>query len=383
MEKKFELFFVSGYNPSSKSGYNILVSSHRNILEDLFPKKVLYFNLAEKQSIEEVNNLYFENKSKSGKIRSVLRRRPSNASFEFEKQLFDSIRKFQPRIIFFEASACGIIAKKIKKIFPEIKIICFFLDIERKRRFDLMKSVPLFYKIDFFFQIISEKIMTRVADYVFVLNQRDFNLYKFFYKKEPNGKLPIILDTEKMNLVFSEEKTKTDEKFKILFVGANYIPNNNSIIWLGENVMPYVNDNVELEIVGFNMEKLKNEFEKYPKIKVIGSVDNLEDFYFSSDAIISPVSEGGGMKVKTAEALLYGKKIIATTESLEGYWEELDDSFRNKHVYLCNTPTEFIETINDISKESFLKNDSELSNWALEHYSLNHAIKEFKDVFFN
>ena len=119
------------------------------------------------------------------------------------------------------------------------------------------------------------------------------------------------------------------------------------------------------------------------KIKVIGSVDNLEDFYFSSDAIISPVSEGGGMKVKTAEALLYWKKIIATTESLEGYWEELDDSFRNKHVYLCNTPTEFIETVNDISKESFLKNDSELSNWALEHYSLNHAIKEFKDVFFN
>ena len=92
-----------------------------------------------------------------------------------------------------------------------------------------------------------------------------------------------------MNLVFSEEKTKTDEKFKILFVGANYIPNNNSIIWLGENVMPYVNDNVELEIVGFNMEKLKNEFEKYPKIKVIGSVDNLEDFYFSSDAIISMI----------------------------------------------------------------------------------------------
>ena len=43
MEKKFELFFVSGYNPSSKSGYNILVSSHRNILEDnLFLHKIFY-----------------------------------------------------------------------------------------------------------------------------------------------------------------------------------------------------------------------------------------------------------------------------------------------------------------------------------------------------
>ncbi len=37
------------------------------------------------------------------------------------------------------------------------------------------------------------------------------------------------------------------------------------------------------------------------------------------DYIISPIFVGGGMKVKTCEALMYGKNIIGTSESFEGY----------------------------------------------------------------
>ena len=45
------------------------------------------------------------------------------------------------------------------------------------------------------------------------------------------------------------------------------------------------------------------------------------------------------MKVKTAEALKYGKYIIGTSEALEGY------EVNKEIAVVCNTVTEFIDAI--------------------------------------
>ena len=66
------------------------------------------------------------------------------------------------------------------------------------------------------------------------------------------------------------------------------------------------------------------------------------------------------MKVKTCEALMYGRNILATSEAVEGY-----DIDMTKAGALCNTAKEFIEAIqrfsniqvsrfNEYSRQSFL-----------------------------
>ena len=55
---------------------------------------------------------------------------------------------------------------------------------------------------------------------------------------------------------------------------------------------------------------------------------------------------GSGMKSKTAEALMYGKPILGTKEAFEGY-----DTDPAKVGALCNTATEFIETIGKIQQD--------------------------------
>lgn len=52
--------------------------------------------------------------------------------------------------------------------------------------------------------------------------------------------------------------------------------------------------------------------------KFIGFVDSLHDFYDSCAVIVAPLLSGGGVKIKVAEALCYGKAIVTTPVGAEG-----------------------------------------------------------------
>jgi hypothetical protein len=70
----------------------------------------------------------------------------------------------------------------------------------------------------------------------------------------------------------------------------------------------------------------------------------LKPYYEKADFVVQPITTGGGMKVKTAEALKYGKFIIGTKESLEGY------DFNPEIATICNTATEFTEAISNYNR---------------------------------
>ena len=63
-----------------------------------------------------------------------------------------------------------------------------------------------------------------------------------------------------------------------------------------------------------------------------------------------PIFSGSGMKVKTAEALMYGKFLIGTKEAFEGY--EIDE----KIGILCNNANDFIKNINKYSQQNLIYN---------------------------
>ena len=86
------------------------------------------------------------------------------------------------------------------------------------------------------------------------------------------------------------------------------------------------------------------------------------------------------MKVKTAEALSYGKCFVGTDESLEGYFEKLTKSVKDKFVFRCNTDREFIEVIKRIKTEtiSISKCNKEVLDFFEENYSITSAAKLLK-----
>ena len=119
------------------------------------------------------------------------------------------------------------------------------------------------------------------------------------------------------------------------------------------------------------MEHLK--FLETSNVKVIGTVDNLDELYIKAEAVVIPIFSGGGMKVKTAEAMMYGKKIYGTEEALTGY-----DIQNMDYIIECNTAEQFIENINMNSGNDYYH--SEVRERFLEKYEQKNrdlAVKEF------
>jgi glycosyltransferase involved in cell wall biosynthesis len=104
-------------------------------------------------------------------------------------------------------------------------------------------------------------------------------------------------------------------------------------------------------------------------IKILNNVPDLKDVYESIDLLVFPIFSGSGMKVKTAEALMYGKYIIGTAEAFEGY------DITDKCGIVCKTPKDFITAIETIKVSKFNIESRRL----FEHkYSFESTLKLFE-----
>jgi hypothetical protein len=115
--------------------------------------------------------------------------------------------------------------------------------------------------------------------------------------------------------------------------------------------------------------KIKNQ---KSKINIFSDVENVAPFFEQADFVISPIFKGSGMKVKTCETLMFGKTIIGTTESFEGYNVDFE-----KVGALANTKEEFIAAIQQISQ----KINSKFNTYSREYYLQNHTNDVAKKVF--
>lgn len=245
-----------------------------------------------------------------------------------ETKIIEQINKTAWDILFFDGSWFGKISKLINK---KGKIVAFLHNVERQYSSERLKHNPFTF-IKYLSVLYNEKCLMKHTDYIIVLNNRDRDLVKKYYNKNIDLLLPVTLNDKYNNVHF---ETNTSEK-KLLFVGSYFTPNVSGIKWFIKKVIPEVK--CHLYIVGKGMEHLK-KYESQ-KVTVMGTVEDIGAVYAMADAVVMPIFTGGGMKIKTAEALMYGKSILASREALTGYDMDNVDC-----VMECNTKEEFILAI--------------------------------------
>ena len=291
-----------------------------------------------------------------------------------------TIRGKKISIVYVDNSISGQLIKKIKSRFPDIAVVSFFHDIEIVKMKEEKKKLSRGIKIALPVYLKNEQLTVKYADKTIVLNERDKKLFEKVYKKIPDAIIPISIP-EIDNIPF-EKRHKKNTKLKILFVGVEYGPNLSGVRWFLNKVLPNVSCDYEFNVVGYHMENYRAEFEKYSdKVHAIGTVDSLKEWYVDADLVVAPIFEGGGMKVKTAEALSYGKHFIGCTESLEGYWEDMPDAIRDEKVFKCDTPQEFAKAIDRAAKSEYDINDIEIKDWADSCYSYEANLKKNESIF--
>lgn len=263
-------------------------------------------------------------------------------SKQTEKKIINQINSIDWDIIFFDGSWFGKISRYIEK---KGKIISFLHNVEHQYSMVRLKKNPLTL-LKFLSVSYNERCLMQKTDYIVALNARDEYLIRKYYDRKTDLLLPIVLQDKYKEDDVEEEKY--NEK-TILFVGSYFKPNEEGIKWFIKKVMPKVNCN--LKIAGKGMERLKRY--ETSKISILGTVDDLGELYRTVDAVVIPIFSGGGMKVKTAEALMYGKKILASKEALTGY-----DVQNINCIKECNTEEEFVKEIKELKQNEKFNIDS-------------------------
>lgn len=113
---------------------------------------------------------------------------------------------------------------------------------------------------------------------------------------------------------------------EILFVGARHHPNREGLAWFVSEVGPRLAAMVpemRLRVLGTVVDDARQRGElasiSAPWVDLTGRVDDLAPYYARAGAVIVPILRGGGISIKTIEAMAQGRAVVSTTQGLRGF----------------------------------------------------------------
>jgi len=313
--------------------------------------------------------VFYSNRNKISILKNILTNRLQFGR-DVEQSVLEHVNSLDCDIVFIEFSRMGFLQKSLS---GKVKQVLFLHNIEKNYIKNQIRVHPSRAVLKKAFNI-NESMAVKYADKIICLNNRDAEQLEEIYNRKADLIIPITFDDSYISPA-EESRQNPNPCLQLLFVGSLFPPNEHGITWFVNEVMPYVD--AEFTVVGRDFEKLRDKLSR-SNVNVVGSVDDLSVYYNNADAIVSPILIGDGMKVKTAEALMYGKPMFATDEALEGYTVE-----GQKNIYRCNTSEEFILEINKHAKESQRTGfDKNLRDLFLEKYHTPGYISVLKELLF-
>lgn len=245
------------------------------------------------------------------------------------------------KVIFVDSTLFGLIIHKLVSKHSHLKVFYYSHNVELISYFHAFKispSIKSFYNV--LCSFFNEKASFKKRHCNIGISNFDNVYIEKYYSKKFDHIVPITLDANK-SLNNKIEIIRNEDKLNLLFVGSYFYPNIQGVIWFLSNVFPHID--VNFTIIGKDMKKLKTYTNIPSNVEILENVNDLSEFYFNSDIIIAPIFYGSGMKVKVAEALKYGKIILGTRLSFQGYENIGIDS------KICESPGDYITYINKLN----------------------------------
>lgn len=178
------------------------------------------------------------------------------------------------------------------------------------------------------------KAMQRCPN-IFAIQEDEATYYSYL---APNSKIFTVYSH------FDYHQQPVTRNKNILFLASRMEFNVNGILWFLDKAWPMiVNQDPELKLIigGTVCEKIPED--KYSNIMLVGRVDSLDNFYQRGDVVINPVFQGTGLKIKTFEALSYGKVVIVHPHSSLGIYQR-----DTAPLLFATQPADWANIISDI-----------------------------------
>jgi glycosyltransferase involved in cell wall biosynthesis len=120
----------------------------------------------------------------------------------------------------------------------------------------------------------------------------------------------------------------------IVFVGADFYPNNDAIRFYANEVLPHVLRGLpgaRLIVVGGAADALRDR----PRegVELLGVVDNVREHIARAAVVIAPLRVGGGTRLKILEAMAMARPVVATRIGAEGI-----DALAGRDILIADDP---------------------------------------------
>ncbi|MFA8449205.1 MAG: glycosyltransferase family 4 protein [Bacteroidales bacterium] len=182
-----------------------------------------------------------------------------------------------------------------------------------------------------------EKNIIQNVDGIAAITKEDA---KFFLK---HSQTPTIDISFGLNLIKFNPKIKPSEFPGIFHLGSmNWIPNQEGIKWFLDEVWPLVikqKPDCIIHLAGREMPKWLLDL-NHPNIKVIGEVENAQEFVQSKSICVVPLLSGSGIRIKIIEAMAQGKAVISTSIGAEGI-----NVKNQKNIFIADNAKDFADAI--------------------------------------
>lgn len=155
------------------------------------------------------------------------------------------------------------------------------------------------------------------ADIVFAIQDQERKFFSTLTRK------PVVTIG---HIVTLSAPAATPETKSILYVGSKNRINVESILRFVRDVFPMIRARVPSAVL-FVAGGVCDELGEYDAVVKCGNVDSLEQLYASVNVVVNPVVFGTGLKIKSLEALGYGKPLITTAAGATGLEEGAGRAF--------------------------------------------------------
>jgi hypothetical protein len=284
--------------------------------------------------------------------------------FRYRLLLYLIKKSHDYKLIYFDFSQIFIYSLFIKntfKIFMCHDVIC-----QKIRRNKLFYLNPFNALLS-----VTEKLILKSADLILSFSVKDQKIITDNYNLDSNV-VNFFID-DKIKLI---DYSKINLSRKFSFFGAWNRPENmGGLVWFINNVLPNIDKDIKFEIIGPGIdESFADQLKGNNSITYLGFLENPYLNIAESQALIAPIFQGAGVKVKVIESLALGTSVLGTSVAFEGI-DNLDDTC----MILCQSKEDFIKTINTFPASSEERKES--SKLLFENsYQANSVVNLFNSL---
>lgn len=189
------------------------------------------------------------------------------------------------------------------------------------------------------------------CDYVFAMQDEEANYFSYL---APQSNILKSYCSYKINI------QPQVNNHNLLFFSSEWQPNIIGLKWFVNDIFPHVIERFPdcKLIVGGSICVELEWLNGHSNIELLGYVEDPADFYQMGDVVINPTYSGAGLKIKTFEALSFGKVVISHPHSLNGiYCKEkapilASDNYEDwvRYIEKCWNDTSTIEKYKNADK---------------------------------